>query len=132
MIRVALAALLLSLAACTVEAPPPEPAVPEGPGTWRLVGLNGTPPGGAVTLRFDDGGRFAGQGPCNRYFGTYTGSAPAFRAGPVGATQMACDRLEEEGRYFAALSAVTRIERTGAMMVLTGPGVRLDYAMPVN
>ena len=132
--RVAAGCALAALAACTVAVAPPEPgpAVGEGPGTWRLIALNGAPPAGPVTLRFEDAGRFVGQGPCNRYFGSHAGTAPAFRPGPVGATQMACDRLAEEARYFDALSRVTRIERGPARLVLTGPGVRLDYAMPMN
>lgn len=126
-------AAALALAACMTD-PPPPPALPvdEGPGVWRLVAVNGVPPAGPVTLAFDTGRQFVGLGPCNRYFGSYSGIAPAFRPGAIGATQMACDRLEEEGRYFAALTAVTRIERGPGRMVLTGPGVRLDYATPVN
>lgn len=130
--RFALPFAVLALAACTVETPGTPPPVAEGPGTWRLVSLNGALPESAVTLRID-GARIEGRGPCNRYFApVQAGGAGLFRPGPVGATKMACDGLAEEARYFDALSRVTRIDRTGVQMRLTGPGVRLDYAMPMN
>ncbi|MFN4157513.1 MAG: META domain-containing protein [Gemmobacter sp.] len=121
-------ALALITTACVAQTPP----AAEGPGIWRLVSLNGEMPGALVTLAFPEPGRLAGQGPCNRYFGAVEGAPPAFAAMGIGATRMACDRLDEEGRYFDALSRVTTVEMGPARMTLTGPGVRLDFATPMN
>lgn len=122
--------LILSLLAATPALA--QPSVAEGPGVWRLVSLNGAAPQGVVTLTLAEPGRIAGQAPCNRYSGAVTIDGTAFAAGPIAATRMACDRLAEEAAYFDALAKVTTMEQAGAMMVLTGPDVRLDFATPVN
>ncbi|QYK43174.1 MAG: META domain-containing protein [Paracoccaceae bacterium] len=125
--------LALLVALCLMPAMAPASDVAEGPGVWRLIALNGEgPPDVVVTLAFPEPGRLAGQGPCNRYSGSVTGTAPAFRAGPVMATRMACPALEFESRYFAALSQVDRIETDGVRMALTGPGTVLEYATPLD
>lgn len=107
-------------------------AVAEGPGVWRLVSLNDVAPQGPVTLTLAEPGRIAGQGPCNRYSGAVSIDGTDFAAGPIAATRMACDRLDEEQAYFAALAAVTTLDQSGPQLVLTGPDLRLEFAMPVN
>ncbi len=123
-------ALILSLTlplACAAQTRPVE-----GPGIWRLIALNGAQPSGPITLVIEEG-RISGEAPCNRYSGTLAVEGDSFLPGPVAATKRACDRLEEEAAYFAALSAVTTREQHGITLVLTGPdGVRLDFTMPMN
>lgn len=126
-------ALFFAALACggTAAAQSP-PAVTEGPGIWRLIGLNGTPPRAAITLAFAGDGRIAGQAPCNTYFAAADVEEPRISISGIGATRRACDGLDEEGRYLHALSRVVLIERQGLRLTLSGDGVRLDFAMPVN
>jgi heat shock protein HslJ len=108
------------------------PSVAEGPGVWRLIGLNGEPPKNTITLAFTNDGRIAGQAPCNTYFAAATVEGERIAISGIGATRRACDGLDEEGRYLQALSRVTRIERQIVRMTLTAPGVQLDFATPLN
>lgn len=111
---------------------PPAPAPAQGPGIWRLVAIDGAPPRATITLAFAEGGRVVGEAPCNTYFAATRIDGDRIAVSDIGATRRACDRLDEEGRYLNALSRVTRIERRGVMMVLSGGGARLEYATPVN
>jgi heat shock protein HslJ len=123
------AALLLAAAACQAA---DASDVSERPGVWRLIALNGQSPAPVVvTLAFPAPGQLAGQGPCNRYSGAYAGDGAAFRPGALASTEMACDALALEGRYFAALARVDRREQAGDRMVLTGPGTVLEFVTPL-
>lgn len=122
MIR-ALALLLLGAAMATAEVPPAYFA-PQ----WRLVTLNGESVAPLVTIDLSAEGQVSGRAPCNRYAGRYDGTLPDFRPGPLRATKMACPDLALEGAFFRALTAVTRAEATGGGLVLTGNGVRMEFA----
>lgn len=128
---VVLAAALAVGCTATAESPP-GPSIAEGPGVWRLIGLNGETPRNVITLAFAEDGRIAGQAPCNTYFAAARVEDSRIAVSDIGATRRACDGLDEEGRYLDALSRVTRIERRLPMLTLSGDGVRLDFAMPMN
>lgn len=124
--------LPLALAACMAgpAVPPSDRPVPPplAPGEWRLVEIDGRPPDSLVTLDLSRRGQISGRAPCNPYAGPVEGREPRFRPGQVVSNVLACPALAEEGRYFAALARVERIERRGAQVILTGPGTRLVFA----
>ena len=81
---------------------------------WVAIGINNgrggvvsAVEGARVTAIFDDEGRVAGSGGCNRFMATYEIDGGAIRVGPVAGTRMLCTEpegvSEQEGSYFAAL-----------------------------
>jgi heat shock protein HslJ len=80
------------------------PALAQDPVTWRLVSLNGADFGASATMSFLPDGTLQGDGPCNSYGGQLAALPPEWSLGPVRATRMACDALEAEAAFFAALS----------------------------
>jgi heat shock protein HslJ len=119
----------LLLAACTTasaEAPAAPPGPPQG-GIWRLVAIGGAAVAPGVTLDLSQAGRLAGQGPCNRFAGTYAGWFPEFRPAGLVTTEIACDRLAEEARFLAALAAARRAEVAGDRLTVTGDGPPLVF-----
>ena len=101
---------------------------------WKLVAIDGQPFEAEARLDLSEAGKFSGQAPCNRFFGSYDGSLPEFRPGPIGATRMACDQLAAESAMFAALEGMTRAEVTGLVtLLLTGPkGGSMEFVRPMN
>jgi len=95
---------------------------------WKLQSLDGENVSSLVTLTFDKENRVAGQAPCNRYFGSNEAELPDFRMGPIGSTRMACEHLELEGTYFAALMAMRTAEISENKLILRSPeGAQLIY-----
>ncbi len=116
---------VLLLAACDASgggaSPTSSPASPASPaGEFALETLGGAPFAARATLVFGPGRALSGQGPCNRWSARLAGPLPAFRAGPVIATEMACADLAAEAAFFAALAAATRADLTGDRLVLSG------------
>jgi heat shock protein HslJ len=104
-------------------------------GTWQLASgttANGSisPDGSTVTLKLD-GAHSGGQGPCNSFGATETGSTTGKISIRVGIrTMMACAeaaRNVTESNYFAALGKVTDASIASGNLTLTGGGVSLDF-----
>ena len=118
-------ALPCLLAACAVPASPggPPPLV----GTeWRLEDLAGA---GVIdraqaTLAFPEPGRVAGNGSCNRFFGSYTLINDRIAFGQMGSTRMACAGAvaEQESRYLAALQKAQRVQLQGSTLLVSVEG----------
>lgn len=110
-------------------------ALPSGPGAaaplvgteWRLVSLGGAAvlDGVPATLAFPEAGRVAGQGSCNRFFGSYTLVEDRIAFGQMGMTRMACAGGvgEQENRYMAALQKAQRVQVDGARLTLSVDGM---------
>ena len=107
----ALAAVLAASGAEAADWGPPE-------AVWRLTEFDGTAFAAAATISFPEPGRIAGKAPCNRYSGSQSGSYPAFAAGPLVATKMACDDLAAETEFFGALEAMTAGMIEGEALIL--------------
>lgn len=86
---------------------------------WELVELDGKTFTARATLTFPEEGKLAGQAPCNRYFAEQSAPYPWFKAGPIGATRMACADLDEEQRFLGALAAMTLSEVSGDTLILS-------------
>jgi putative lipoprotein len=74
-----------------------------------------------LTLEFDDSGRAAGNGGCNRYSGSFTQGGPALTFGAMISTKRACvdaDLMAQEQAFLGALSGVAGYRISGDQLVL--------------
>ncbi|WP_075996859.1 META domain-containing protein [Salaquimonas pukyongi] len=71
-------------------------------------------------VRFEAGGRVTGHAGCNRFFGSYETDGEKFKAGPLGATRMACPGavMEKEQAFLSSLQNARRFTRRGARLEL--------------
>ena len=113
--------LILSL----VQSEAPAPASLEGT-SWRLEDLGGA---GVIanveaTLEFLAGGKVAGKGTCNRFFGTLTTNGASLTMSQMGSTRMACTPAlnDQESKYLAALGHAQRYQLQGSTLLLTYSG----------
>lgn len=72
-----------------------------------------------VTIIFNEDGTFAGKGPVNNYFGTYTQDGESLTLEQTGATMMFGPEMEKEDAYFASLKTVEGFVLTDAGLTLT-------------
>lgn len=118
--------LIAVLSACALPAAPGQNAPLVGT-EWRLVSLGGAAvlDAAPATLAFPEAGRVAGQGSCNRFFGSYTLVDERIAFGQMGMTRMACAGAvgEQENRYMAALQKAQRVQVDGARMTLSVDGM---------
>ena len=116
---ITMAALAASLTACrTVD---PVEVFGDADRVWTLKLLNGAPFPARATLTFPKQGEIAGDGPCNRYFGAMSAAYPAFNAGPIGSTRMACPEMSAETAFLAALEVATLSQAEDETLVLSNP-----------
>ena len=111
-------AISLSLAACAGQ-----PAAPSLTGTeWRLeaLGDSAVMERSQATLTFPEAGRIAGNGSCNRFFGSVRITQGHIGFDQVGSTKMACmgPANEQEARYLAALQKAERYELQGRTLLI--------------
>lgn len=123
--RLVPAAALSVLTACMPAADPQEDLY-----WWRLVAIDGQPYAARALIVYADGrSRVLGQGPCNRFTADrVTTPFPTDRLTNIVATEMACDALAEEQRFFAALAEMQRTGvGIGALYMVNDAGRRLDF-----
>lgn len=93
---------------------------------WIVEDIGG---GGVIdmartSLAFGEDGRVTGSGACNRYGASYTLTGEGLSIGPIAATRKGCPGaiMDQENRFFDALSAVERfeIDETGALLLYGG------------
>ena len=81
---------------------------------WLLEDLagSGMMDGIQATLTFPETGKIAGNGSCNRFFGSAEISGDTIKLGPLASTRMACPDpvMNQEMKYLAALQAAERFE----------------------
>jgi heat shock protein HslJ len=94
---------------------------------WRLEDL-----GGAVvldrveaTLEFPEEGRAAGNGTCNRFFGTIEIKGETISLGPLASSRMACAEPigNQEAKYLEALQGAERFTLDGATLSIYSKGM---------
>lgn len=114
----------IAMTACTAQAQDPTGI------EWTLRALDGQAVDIPATLTVGPAGEISGKAPCNSYGGMNMATLPEMKLSALRATRMACDRLADEDIYFAALSAMTRLERVDERTLrLTGPdGRSMEFA----
>lgn len=111
--------LLLALSGCAGG----NTSAPVLDGEWTLSSMteNSTelpvaPP--VVTLTIA-GEQINGQGPCNSYGAQLVGSTGTFDVDGIMGTQMACDFLDLEQKYFGTLDAIDSVDLQGETLTLS-------------
>ena len=106
-------------------------------GDWRLqAGTDQGQPvpivaGSPINLKID-GTQAGGTAACNHYGGQIRVSANSVTFTEIFQTEMACVNdqvMASETAYMTALQQVTTAERSGNALVLSGPGVELNFAL---
>lgn len=108
--KLAAAALLLVLPACSDDSDDGSATMLRAGESYSVVSIDGVPAPEGTTFELDATDRLAGKGPCNRYFGQLTREGERIGIGQTGATRMACfeaGRSEAETRFLAALGEIT-------------------------
>ena len=119
------------LAGCVETATAGDPSAAFNTGDWVLALVDGKVVDYQATINLGEKGKFSGQAPCNRYFGTLQLESDKISLGPIGATKMMCLQVNGEAEYFALLQAVDRISATEGEMMLTGAGHELRFIQPI-
>lgn len=94
---------------------------------WELVALadQALASRQQLTLEFGTTGQFSGQGPCNRFGGSYELTGEGLRLQGLYSTRMACGatRMEQERTLFEHLETVVRFELENPYtLILVGTG----------
>ncbi|MDO9253032.1 MAG: META domain-containing protein [Hydrogenophaga sp.] len=119
--------LAVSLAACAGQ-PATAPAPASLTGTeWRLeaLGDSAVMERSQATLAFPETGQVAGNGSCNRFFGSVRITQGQIGFDQMGSTKMACmgPANEQEARYLAALQKAERYEVQGRTLLIHVQGM---------
>lgn len=93
---------------------------------WLLEDLNanGVVDQVRATLSFPEAGKVAGNGSCNRFFGTSEIHGDAIKLGALGSTRMACPDpvMNQEARYMEALQGAERFEWKAPYLLIYSKG----------
>lgn len=95
---------------------------------WRLEDLAGAglAPDTEATLEFPaEEGKVAGNGSCNRFFGSVDLTGATIKFGQMGSTRMACPEpiAGQETRYLKALESAERFTSDGATLLIYCAGM---------
>lgn len=85
----------------------------------RLMGHDYAFGKGEFTFSLNDKGEFAGQGACNRIFGTYSSSSTgALKFSGIASTRMACPEADTERAFMELLERATHYEIDGNLLLI--------------
>ena len=87
---------------------------------YHLREINGTEFVATATITFPEKGQISGQAPCNSWSADQPAPYPWFTPGPIAATEIACNNLDQEIRFFETLSTMNLIEFSGPILLLSG------------
>lgn len=96
--------------------------------SWQLdslAGLNIVPAGKNVTLEFNANTKISGFGGCNKYGGSYKTSGKNISFNNVYSTEMACDNMQVESTFYAALKKADSYNISGSKLMLYERGALL-------
>jgi|SRR5262245_743831 len=89
---------------------------------WRAsrIGTSAVSREANLIVQFKSGGKLAGHGGCNRFFGEYKISGNEISIGPIGSTRMACAEsvMALEMAFFSALEGAKSFRRDKTKLVL--------------
>ena len=94
---------------------------------WRLEELGGNKllDNSEATLYFPESGKIAGNGSCNRFFGTVEVNGKALKLGPLASSRMACPEaiMNQERKYLEALQSAERFDLQGSHLKIYCAGI---------
>ena len=103
----------------------PVPPTPPLQGAWNLVQLNGQSPlpGTVISANFS-GGQVSGSGGCNTYNAGFSTNGNDVSISYPASSQLACppEIMDQEARYFQALSGVATYEVSGPNLIFRDGG----------
>lgn len=99
--------------------------------SWQLTQLDGEPAAADSTLIISDDG-LGGNGGCNTYGGDLAETPDGIDISQVFSTMMACDALEQEQTFFAALEATDAFALVNGNLHLLGNGTVLAKLVPAH
>ena len=108
------------------HAPAPKAAFSLSGSEWTLEDLEGhAADHGQATLTFPEAGKIAGNGSCNRFFGSAEISGDSIKFSAMGSTRMACPEevMNQESKYLEALQAADRFEWKDPYLLIYGKGI---------
>ena len=122
--------------------PPSKAAFTLSGSEWLLEDLAGDAADrGQATLTFPEAGKVAGNGSCNRFFGSAEINGDAIKLGALGSTRMACPEavMNQESKYLEALQAAERFEWKDPYLLISCKGfekplrfARMAHAKPAT
>ena len=96
---------------------------------WQLDRLNGQPFMASVILDIRATGLVLGTTPCSRFAGTLTGFPAGWEFGAIGIRNAPCLQGNAEAAFIQAITQVTRSQVQGVRLILTGPGIRMEFTL---
>lgn len=87
--------------------------------TYVLKEMSSQPVGTHATIQFPEQGVILGKGPCNSYRAAQGIDYPWIKIEQIVSTRRACQDLEVETAFFAALRAATLVEVVGDVVLLS-------------
>lgn len=96
--------------------------------SWQLdtlAGMSIVPAGKNVTLEFNANTKISGFGGCNKYGGSYKTSGKNISFINVYSTEMACDNMQVESTFYAALKKADSYSISGGKLMLYERGAFL-------
>jgi heat shock protein HslJ len=93
---------------------------------WHLEDIAGhAVDHGQATLTFPEAGKIAGNGSCNRFFGSAEINGESIKFSALGSTRMACPEevMNQESKYLEALQAAERFEWKDPYLLIYCKGI---------
>jgi heat shock protein HslJ len=94
---------------------------------WRLESINGQAFAAPVTMVIRPSGLVRGRTPCNAFAATLSRFPPGWEFGPIAIGNTACADGNFEAAFVQAIAQVTRSQVQGLRLILTGPGIRMEF-----
>ncbi|WP_108484745.1 META domain-containing protein [Oceaniglobus ichthyenteri] len=86
---------------------------------FALESISGSPFAARATITFPGAGKVLGEAPCNRWSAAQTATHPAVNIENILSTKRFCPDQALEDQYFDALRAMSRVEATGNVVILS-------------
>jgi len=100
---------------------------------WVITTITNVHASAKTTITFRADGSVGGDAACNSFNGLYEESDGALSISMLMSTERACPALDEEGRFFAALSAVTAWRSSlGSLELLDQNNIPLIVGYPAS
>jgi heat shock protein HslJ len=94
---------------------------------WRLDSINGQAFASPATMKIRPSGLVLGRTPCNEFAATLSRFPPGWEFGPITIGNATCADGNFEAAFVQAITQVTRSQVQGLRLLLTGPGIKMEF-----